>query len=498
MTVRALFSRITPLLLILALFVAACHDDQPNQPETPAGKGVASGVITDESGLIVPYATVEALDAGGTTLAIDTTDESGAFSLNGLPDDLSSVSMKVGASTFKPFLTRLLEAAQASGGSTGLLLHLLHDDSCCGKVVITVTNSSGGAALANVEVRLRRGDHLITIATTDSNGRVIFNHVCPGEFNVRLAASGFHVVEHGDILIHQCDSVGLALTMTGDSTGGDHDSCCNGVLRIIPRDSSTTAIISGASVRISKSGSTETVTSNGDGAIFRGVCPGTYGVRIAKDGSNYHVLEFSITVGCNDTVTISRGLLQTSTGHDDSCCHGMITLGVVDSSTGAALAGAAAHLWSGGTQVATHNTEGGSVSFTGLCAGTYSISVGKDGYAGREFSFTLGCNDTVTRSLAILHTGGDTCHNAVLSLRVKDSTVAEGGWLSGVTVTITRGSATVASGSTNGDGRFGADGLTGRTTYTVTFSKDGYHSKTLTFTFDGCTTITETVRLTPI
>lgn len=587
MTMQSLARRITPLLLMLALLIVGCHDDEMAVEPTPLGKATVTGVISDENELIVPYAIVEALNGAGARLAIDTTDESGAFTLNALPDDISGVTMRVSREDFKTYTIGMSEAAARAGGSGGMLLRILHEDSCCARLVVNVTGGTSGTALSGVEVRLRRGDRLVTIATTDASGRAVFGNVCRGEFNVRLARSGYRVLERGDIMIQGCDTTSLSLAMTEGSTGGTGDTCCGGILRIVPRDSSDGSVITGASVRITRNGASRTETSGGDGVLFREICPGQYGVRIARDGTpGYRVIEFSITVGCNDTVTITRRMLRNATGgsdsccngrltvvardsatnallngagvalwkdgarqatrnvengsavftglcsgrysiditnsgyrhlelaveigcngsvevsrrllreggSDDSCCHGNLVIPVRDSATGNALNGATVTLWRGSTQMGARTTENGRVVFTGLCPGTYSFSIHRDGYTSRETgNITLGCNDTLERGLKLLT--ADTCRTAVLRMRVKDSTAAEGVWLTGVTVTVTRGTTTVATGTTGAEGWYVAEGLQGSSAYTVTFSKDGYRSKSFTFTFQGCSTIQETIRI---
>jgi hypothetical protein len=183
----------------------------------------------------------------------------------------------------------------------------------------------------------------------------------------------------------------------------------------------------------------------------------------------------------------------------DTCCRGVLSINVGDSATGAAIANATVRLWKGSQQIRSVTTStNGTARFAELCSGEYSVSIQREGYAGREFNVALTCNQTVEMSRRILaNSGGDTCCNAVLLLRVKDSTVTNDGWLSGVSVTITRGNTTIASGSTGSDGRYGREALCGASTYTVTFSKDGYQSKTVTFTYTTCTTKEETIRLVP-
>jgi uncharacterized surface anchored protein len=574
-------------LLFLAVIISACQKESPVSDDPAANNKVVSGILRDEQGFIVPNAIVEVLAASSSRLAVDTTDELGGFSLSGLPQEFASLQLRVSHNDFKPFVTSLSEAVMNAGASTGLLLSVEHSDSCCGRLSMRVTSQSAGAAISGAEVKLRRNGTLVTTVYTDSTGDITFENLCGGTYSLRIAKDGYAVVER-NVGIEHCDSTSLDIRMEASSTGGSGDTCCGGYLRIIPRDSATNAVITGASVRITRSnGTTRTLTSNGDGVIFREVCQGQWGVRIARDG--YRVIEFSvtmecndstvttrtlaqlqeqsdtcchgrltvvardsannslltgatvklwrggtllvtrtmtgesvgfdglcagqyvidilregyrhvevpITLGCNGTLELTRRLLRESTG--DTCCNGVLSINVADSTTGSALTNATVRLWRGSTQIRSVTTSSnGTARFAELCSGEYSVSIAREGYAGREFSVTLTCNQTQELSKRLLaNSGGDTCCNAVLRLRVKDSTVTNDGWLSGVYVTITRGNSTIASGTTGSDGRYGRESLCGPSTYTVTFSKDGYQSKTVTFTYTSCTTKEETIMLVP-
>jgi uncharacterized surface anchored protein len=574
-------------LLFLAVIISACQKESPVSDDPAANNKVVSGILRDEQGFIVPNAIVEVLAASSSRIAADTTDESGAFSLSGLPQEFASLQLRVSHNDFKPFVASLSEAVMNAGAPTGLLLSVDHNDSCCGRLSMRVTNQSGGAAISGAEVKLRRNGTLVTTVYTDTTGLISFENLCGGTYSLRIAKDGFGVVERNATIEH-CDSTSLDIRMEANSTGGSGDTCCGGYLRIIPRDSATNAVITGASVRITRSnGTVRTLTSNGDGAIFREVCQGQWGVRIAREG--YRVIEFSVTMECNDssvttrtlahlqeqsdscchgqltviardsannnlltgaTIKLWRGgtLLATRTmtgegvGFDglcsgqyvidilrdgyrhvevpvtmgcsstlevmrkllsensgDTCCRGVLSVNVGDSATGSALTNASVRLWRGGQLIRTVTTSSnGTARFAELCSGSYGVSISREGYAGREFEVTLTCNQTVETSKRLLaNSGGDTCCNAVLRLRVKDSTVTNDGWLSGVTVTITRGNTTIASGTTGSDGGYGRESLCGQSTYTVTFSKDGYQSKTVTFTYTTCTTKEETIRLVP-
>jgi uncharacterized surface anchored protein len=585
-----------PILVFLSLFLAACREDGPTSSTGPASK-IISGILNDEQGFSVPGAYIEALDAANARVSFDTTDDMGAFTLDNVTGDLSKMQLHVIRQDFKPFMANVQGIISAAGGHDGVILSMLHDDSCCARLTIQVSAGANNGRLAGVEVKLRRGnsDHLVTTGITDADGRVTFTNVCHGEFNVRIAKAGYNVVERGGIAVHGCDSTLLEFQMqeNNDHHEGNGDSCCNGVLRIIPKDSATGAVLTGASIRINKAGgNARTIVSNGDGSIFREVCSGTYNVRIAKDG--YHVVEFSITVACNDSVRTERLLVPNGDnggGHNgDSCCHGHITIIVRDSATNAvipnatvkiwkngvlletattngdgratvdglcngdytvdilrehyrhqevhvglgcngsyqetyrlgaeggdnngdsccqgrvqinvqdaeghALNGVTVKLWKGNQLIATKASAEGRAVFEGLCTGSYSISMSKDGYTAQEFAFTLTCNQRYeeTKHLQGANTPGDSCCNAVMRFRVKRDG-SQDGWLSGVTVTIKKGDDVIATGTTNGDGNYNREAICGHATYTVTFSKDGYHTKTVSYTFTDCRTINETINL---
>ncbi|MEO5930999.1 MAG: carboxypeptidase regulatory-like domain-containing protein [Candidatus Kapaibacterium sp.] len=491
--------RFLPLFALLCFFVSACKDQNPTGVNNPASKTVVSGSLTDELGNIVPGAVVEALSASDIRLALDTTNDQGAFSLSGVTND-PSVKIRISHGEFKTYTSTIQELISSAGGNDGVVLHMSHADSCCARLTIQVSGGEHNTRLGGVEVRLRRGHDVVVIGTTDSNGRVTFTNICNGEFNLRIAKTGYTVVERGGINVHGCDSTLIEFHM--NATPGEHhdDTCCNGKLRIVAKDSATGASLSGASIRINKTGgNARTIVSNGDGSIFREVCAGTYNVRIAREG--YRTVEFTVTVTCNDSVYTDRRLgAVTPPHHDDSCCHGRATIIARDSTTNAVLSGATVRFYSGGTLRSTTTTNGdGRVVLEGLCAGTYSIDISKDHYHHVEFSFTIGCNgtyETTRKLLAETTPPADSCCNGSMTFRVKDSAVADGGWLSGVNVTVVRNGVTVAQGTTNGDGNYTRNELCGHATFTVTYSKSGFHSKTVTFTMTDCRAITETIRLT--
>ncbi|MEO6940816.1 MAG: carboxypeptidase regulatory-like domain-containing protein [Candidatus Kapaibacterium sp.] len=483
-----------PLLAVLVLIVGACRTN-PTGP-TPTNDQVVSGTLHDEQGYVIPNSIVEAVDAANKQIAIDTTDESGAFSLAKLPSDLTGIDLRVTNSDFKAMSASLKMFTQHAGGKTGLLIPLEHQDSCCGKLGMTVT--AGGSPLGGVSVRLNRNDHLVSIVTTDSTGYVNFEHLCAGNYGLRFSKDGFHVVERS-VTIGHCDTTGLDIRMEAGANTGD--SCCHTRVVINPRDSSNGTIILGAMVSITKANTSfGSHMSTGAGAVFEGLCPGVYNVNITSD--HFAHIEFSFTLTCAQSLEINRGMLASGGGHNsDSCCHGLIVVNVLDSATTNGLSGATVHLFHGSTLLGTSiSNDHGVAQFAGLCPGDYSVSLNREHYTEQGFTTSLTCNDTVrfSRTLAPVSTSGggghDSCCNAGMVLTIRDADHHDTR-LGNVTVTITKDNQIITSGTTNADGGFTADGLCGHATYHVTFTRDGYHLADTNFTYTDCTTIHENIDL---
>lgn len=473
MTVLQLLRRITlPVLVFLALLLAGCE-------ELPTGSGPAgfekvAGIINDEQGHIVPGASVEAFDRSSARLAADTTDETGMFVLTGLPEDLSGVQVRVRHGDFKPFDAPMADLISLAGGKEGVIMNLLGNDSCCARLTIVATTTDN-RLLPGVEVKLRRGKDLKSVATTDSNGTVTFLNICGDEYNVRLARAGYAVVERDGISMHGCDSTRLEFTMR--KQGNDDDSCCNGLLRIIPRDSATSAVIAGAYVQVKRSGGNiRSETTNQDGAIFREMCEGTYSVRISKEGNpSYRVVEFSIHVGCSDSIATDR--LMVSREGNDSCCGGRAVIIPRDSSGNEVLNGAAVKIWKGNYVIGTRTVENGSATFSDLCAGEYVAEITRDGYTRQVFNFTLGCSQHLELPRYMLREEADSCCRGMLQVVVKDSTTNAP--VAGVTVKLWKGGMVVKSGTTNASGVAAFDGLCmGK--YGVDLLREGYRSREFT------------------
>lgn len=467
---RARIGATSILLLLLSLSFFACQ--QASQPEDTTRETI-SGVLQDEQGHALPEALIEAINAQSVVLASDTADEDGKFNFD-LPVDVAGLKLRISRGDLKPFVADLLNLIQTAGGRVGLILNGDHDDSCCGNIGLTITGLN--EEINHAEVKLRQGGHLVSKAYTNDHGKLTFEHVCAGEYDIRIAKDGFKVKEFELTVGEECDSVGFAVELESNGTV-ENDSCCESTYDFVIKNASNVAL-DGVQIKLHKANSDYIVkyTTNG-GAHFGELCEGIYSVRVAKDG--YAVQEFSIEVGCNTEGEITKTLQASGGGGQDSCCNGLIRI-LAKNSNGQIIEGAKVRLWKGGAQIKQETMHDG-VTWSGLCEGNYSISIIAEGYVGQEFNFELGCNDTLetfTKILTANHSNSDSCCNGVFWLILnKDSSDVK---IGSATVKIWKSGQIYKTGTTNADGMVKFEGMCPGT-YGVSMLREGYTAKE----FDG-------------
>lgn len=460
------------VLVCMVFCITSCQDEDTVSPgETTS----LQGTILDAQGRGIPFAILEVHDSKPSIQAIlssDTTDEEGLFTLERVPSDMSTLYLRVQRPGFQSFSGKLGDLVrQMDHGRIRLALH--NDDSCCGRLDLTIKGGQDSVALPGVQVKVRRAGSLVSVALTDSLGKVSFQHLCPGEYNFRLAKSGYSVVEQ-NFVIEECDSINLNAYMP--SGGNNTDSCCHGVATVIVRDSASASVLAGATVKLWKNGALlTTLTTNGDGRVrFTGLCPGEYGVSILKE--LYYGREYQFLVACNDTVEQTRTLTAKTVG-GDSCCAGALSLIVRDSLTNAVLTGLTVKLWQG-NQLKKQQTMGANgVWFTNLCEGSYGVSVSGEGITPFEFEVRLACNDSVNFS-KVVNRNDTCCNNRIYSI-VRDS--ATNAFIPKATVKLVRNGAVIATKTSNEDGFTSFEELC-RGTYTLLVQREGYESTQLNVT----------------
>jgi uncharacterized surface anchored protein len=128
---------------------------------------------------------------------------------------------------------------------------------------------------------------------TDSDGRIVVDGLCKGEYSYRVSKDGFNVVEGTFAINELCEPVSREATLTTNSV------CCSGVLTVNVVDSTNTPI-EGATVKLWQNGAVkETTQTNSQGvAVFDGLCKGEYGAGVTKTGFNAREFSFAINVNC--------------------------------------------------------------------------------------------------------------------------------------------------------------------------------------------------------
>ncbi|MGC8956725.1 MAG: carboxypeptidase regulatory-like domain-containing protein [Candidatus Kapaibacteriota bacterium] len=188
------------------------------------------------------------------------------------------------------------------------LLEKENEDTCCkGKVILYVKDSTSNNPIENAEVKLFKGNTKIALQKTGDNGRVVFENLCEGNYQISISKSGYRGMEFNfEIDCNQTREFVKYL-----SSSQNPDTCCTARLKLRIVDDSTNSYISGARVLVRYNGTNVAdPVSNSEGwAVADGLCaPRTYSIRVSADG--YQVKEFTISFQeCNtiqETIRLKR------------------------------------------------------------------------------------------------------------------------------------------------------------------------------------------------
>jgi hypothetical protein len=325
-----------------------------------------------------------------------------------------------------------------------------NNDECCARLVVAVNAGNANAPIEGVEVALRKGSTTEVVQTkvTDANGIASFGDVCNGEYNLRLVKDGYNVSERGNIAIDGCDTTEVSVPMLTRAIEPG-DTCCDSWLRIIPTGENG-GPLAGAQVRLTgANGFTRTLESTLDGATFRELCRGEYGIRIQRDG--YKVKETSVEIGCGVEKIERIALVREGGDPTDTCCLARLMIGARDASSDEFLNGATVKLWRGGAIVRTLTMVGRPVIFENLCEGSYGYSIHKEGYRPVEGDARVSCNsiEEIWREMQADGSGGDCCNNPAL-IRLLDSESRQP--VANANVKLLLANGTALTSRSNGDG----------------------------------------------
>ncbi len=450
------------LFLLFPLFVFLSCNESTNQT---LEKIDFSGTLFDEQGNPVPNAIINVVKVseGKTNILVteqvvfaDTTDEDGNFDLKNLPLPLGSLKMRIihqDFDVFEDFLLKVLE----NQDKKKVRVYLKHSDNCCGKIIIH-TYSVDSLPLSNVEIRLNRGRDLIRKGKSNENGVLVFEHVCPGSYWVRVAREGFQVIER-EFSLQECDTLEFTYLLSRRES----DTCCRGIIGVEVKNQNG-EVLNGAIVKLRKNGellTTLTVHEN-QPVFFRELCTGEYSLLILKEG--YKAIERNVRIECNDSTFVSIVM------EVDTCCNSIVRV-EVKNSEGNPIPQAKVIIWKGGTQLGYYLTnEDGVVIFRQLCKGTYSFVIKKDGFKTIEFNVEVGCSDEKSFAKTLEAIQSDSCCNGAIKVVVKNS---EGHPIPQAEVNIWKGGTKLQSSTTNEDGYVVFSHLC-QGKYAIDVKKEGY------------------------
>ncbi len=423
------------LLMIALVGVGACDDDNPTAPSGQIES--VSGLITSDGNNGLPNAFVQALDAEQTLIDSDSTDADGNFLLENLPTSLDDVSLRVAHINYGAVTLNLKSVINSSSKKDGSDLILKLDSLCCGVITICAVTGDPAEVLENVNITLRENGDELKSLKTNGDGKVTFNNVCEGEYDVRLKLEGYHVLEK-EFAIDSCDTLTLKLSMEPEK-----DECCDNKVTVKVTDKGGN-VIEGVNAWLRQEGKVlQEGKSNGDGVIvFDEVCEGNYDIKLSKDG--YIVQEIEIEVECDKDQTIE----STLTKEDDACCDGVLRLTVKDKD-GKAIKNARVGLWRDGKLIDDPRTNGdGVVVIDGLCEGKYGIGLTAEGYAGIEFEVEIGCDEDKSLEKQLEPAEEKCCDNTV-TVKITDK---DGKAIEGVNGVIRWEGKNYGEGKSNGDG----------------------------------------------
>lgn len=359
-----------------------------------------------------------------------------------------------------------------------LYLEEVKKDTCCKGIIKVYVKDENGNPIKETKVRLWKGQDKIREVFTDDDGYVIMDGICEGNYQISLLKDGYKGQEFAFEM--GCnDNKEFTKTML-------KQDCCNGKVKIIPKDKEIGDILNGANVKLRKDGAIigEKKVENGF-ALFEKLCKGNYVVNITKDG--YTALEFKFELGCDETKELDKMMEKVK---KDSCCKGIIKVFVRDDDN-KALSSVKVMLRKNGELVEKiiSNADGIAI-FDGICEGKYQIDLQKEGYKAMEFMVEIGCDETVEveKKMTI-----DTCCTASFKVLVKDIDSEE--YLEGAIVKIYLNGKAIRDGQTNSDGWVVFKELCAPVNYVFVIEKDGYNSAEFEIKLTACKEYKEHFRI---
>jgi hypothetical protein len=466
------------LLIILGGLINSCEDDKVVAPLKTYS---LAGTVSDVDDETIEAAIFE-VKSGNKIIASDTTDEDGNFEVSFETAAPASIDIVIRHDDFQSFSSSLESLLESNSNLENIPLQLQYNENCNSTFLITVKNEEGNP-IAGAEVKLRLGDKAKKKGETGDNGTVLFSNICPGTYNIRIAAESYQVEEADGIEFEEDSHKETIYTLTQ----AEEEECCNNILIVYPKDKNSGELIEFAKVKLWKEGTIIEMAEIKNGkAIIDGICKGQYGVSIHAE--NYQTQDFSIEFGCEQTKEISKFLEAID---KDSCCEGRIKIIAKDKATGENISQGTVKLWKDGKLLASKAlNESGYAVFEGLCEGKYGVDILSELYENIEFSIELGCNENKVLEKSLVHNEENPCCEGVVWVFPKDAVSGEK--IVGAKVKLWQNGKIIAVKEVNGDGFAKFEGIC-EGNYAISILKETYQTKEFTFEI-GCNKERELVK----
>jgi protocatechuate 3,4-dioxygenase beta subunit len=334
-----------------------------------------------------------------------------------------------------------------------------------------VADQSSGQPLAGVQVTVSGAT--TGTATSDSNGQFSVAALSPGQYTVGLTLSGYTSASlTATVAAAQITDTGLTQLAPLPSTT---------VIFGTVTDSVTSQPIAGAVVQVTGTGNASATTGT-NGQFRLAVLPGQVTVTVTATG--YGSATGTVDSQAGSQLSFSPALVPVGS---PPATQTSLVGKIVDSQSGAAIAGATIQLQNGGL-TATSGADG-TFSLTNITAGSYSAVITASGYSSVQVSFAV--IDATRNDLGTLRLAQTAAVTSVtLSGVVQDA--ATGTPLSGARVSA--GSVTSLTGA---DGHFLLTGINSLQ-FTLSAQASGYVGATSTFQVAQFGSYTTNIPLQPV
>ena len=191
------------------------------------------------------------------------------------------------------------------------------DDCCNNRAEFKVRDKSNSEPIEDAEVELVKNGKVIKQGRTDNNGKIVFEELCEGKYQVNIKHEHYEAIE----FLQEFDCNG-SITIEKKLNKSD---CCDARLELKIKDEDLN-YLKGVTVKLYKGqDKIATKTTNSDGrVVFEGICESDeYSFSASKDGFKGFEFDFDVS-DCKDDFS------WTKTMEKDECCTAALKLTIKD------------------------------------------------------------------------------------------------------------------------------------------------------------------------